>query len=516
MQSELSEISNPQESIRWLTGGIMSLGKAWWDQIVYGGNPKEAAKVKTPGIATVALLVLALVSCMLPGMRQGMIAVFDTWNLYHSSFGPAQLEKMGREAEQSHDATTLALVAMRLPMDSREKDHWADLAVSWDPSLTWIYFQMESPTVLVEDVHPISSERIAQLQSWDPANAVPYLMEGEQAFRDFERNLPSPSSWNPSVYGKEDIELAKDQKWVAAMDKAFQAAHFNDYHDARFDLNLAVQRKLAMNRPIDLALSAAGSRVPNLLNVRAYSKLLIHRGMQREAAGDNSGAAEDYWRVAHFGQRMQLESQPDGIERLIAIAIIQNSFEKLKNLFDKNGRADEARYAAFELDNVRAAGVGIRDDNRRVSQASRLAAWSALMIHFSGALILVTALFSCLSVLWLALRFGDATGSLLASRRRACAIGRIAPVLLVFSIVLFYTNYFPYLRSFNDASPQNAQSLTRTFYGLLQVPFSISQAWTYGRGAVYFWTGALVVGCLSVLILVIRMPARGKMEKIVA
>jgi hypothetical protein len=29
MQSELSEIHNPQESLRWLGGGIMSLGKAW-------------------------------------------------------------------------------------------------------------------------------------------------------------------------------------------------------------------------------------------------------------------------------------------------------------------------------------------------------------------------------------------------------------------------------------------------------------------------------------------------------
>lgn len=49
MQSELSEIHNPQESLRWLTGGIMSLGKAWWNQLIYGGNPQEVTPVKMPG-----------------------------------------------------------------------------------------------------------------------------------------------------------------------------------------------------------------------------------------------------------------------------------------------------------------------------------------------------------------------------------------------------------------------------------------------------------------------------------
>jgi len=515
MQSELSEIHNPQESLRWLTGGIMSLGKAWWNQLIYGGNPQEADHVKLPGIATAALLLIAIASFALPGMRQGAVAIFDTWNFSRSYLSSAQLQQMGREAEQNRDATTLVFVAMRLPNVSPEKAHWADLAVSLDPSLTWVYFQMADGRQ-----HPDAgfSERVARLQKWDPDNAVPYLMEAQQNFESFA-SMPNggPATWMTSRnYQGHASEIAKHPEWTSVMEKAFRSPHFNDYQNERFNLNLAVQRRFGMNRPVDLVFSTMAANIPNLANVRSYGTWLTYSGAQRETAGDNSGAAEDYWRAAHFGQRMQLESRPDGIERLIANSIIKDSFEKLKNLYERTGRSDETRYAAFELDNAKAATVAFRENNSRLAEATSLPAWSALMIHVSSVLILVTGVLSCVTVVWLALRIGGATELRLSSHRTACLIGRIAPVLLVFSLGIFYANYFPYLRSFNEASPRFAQNLTRTFGVLLQVPFSFSQFWTYGHGAVYFWTGALVIGCLSVLILLIRMPARGKLQKEIA
>ena len=116
----------------------MSLGETWWNQLIYGGTPQEAEPVKMPGVAAAILLLLAISSFALPGMRQGAIAIFDTWNFSRSYLSDAQLQKMGREAEQNHDAATLAFVAMRLPENSSEKLRWADLAVSLDPSLTWV------------------------------------------------------------------------------------------------------------------------------------------------------------------------------------------------------------------------------------------------------------------------------------------------------------------------------------------------------------------------------------------
>jgi hypothetical protein len=515
MQSELSEMRNPQESLRWLAGGIMSLGKAWWNQLIYGGNPQEAAHVKMPGIATAVLLLLAIGSFALPGMRQGAVAIFDTWNFSRSYLSAAQLEKMGREAEQNRDATTLAFVAMRLPESSPEKSHWADLAVSLDPSLTWVYFQMADGR---QGSDAGFSERVARLQKWDPDNAVPYLMEAQQTFEGFSSTSNGGyATWVTSRdYQQHAAEIAKHPEWAVVMDKAFRAPHFNDYQNERFNLNLAIQRKFKMNRPVDLVYSTMAGRIPNLLNVRSYATWLNYLGAQRETAGDNSGAAENYWRAAHFGQRVQLESGPDGIERLIAISITKSSFEKLENLYERTGHADEAKYAAFELENGKAASIEFRENNWRLAEATSLPSWSALMIQICSVLILVTAVLSCVAVLWLALRIGGASQLRLATYRTACAIGRIAPVLLLFSLGIFYVNYFPYLRAFNEASPRFAQNLTSTFGGLLQVPFSFSHFWTYGRGAVYFWTGSLIIGGVAVVILLLRMPVRGKLEKEIA
>jgi hypothetical protein len=515
MQAELPQMESTQESLNWLSGGIMSLGKAWWNKLIYGGNPHEAAPAKLPGVATAILLLLAISSFALPGMRQGMVAIFDTWNFSYSYLGSAQLQKMGNVAEQNRDASTLAFVAMRLPANSPGKVRWANLAVSLDPSLTWVYFQMED-----ERQRPDAnfSERVARLQKWDPANAVPYLMEAQQSFESFASTQDGvPAQWITfRDYKDYEREITKHPEWSSVMEKAFRSPHFNDYQNERFNLNLAIQRKFGMNRPVDLVFSTFATRIPNLLNVRSYATWLNFSGAQRETAGDNSGAAEDYWRAAHFGQRMNLESSPDGVERLIAISILKSSFEKLKSLYEKTGRADEAKYAAFELENATAAVIAFRENNWRLAEATSLPSWSALMIHIASLLILVAALLSCVALLWLALRISGTPVSRLTSHRNACAIARIAPVLLVLSLGLFYANYFPYLRSFNEASPRFAQHLTSTFGGLLKVPFSFSQFWTYGHGEVYFWTGALAMGCAAVLILLIRMPARGKMEKQIA
>src|SRR5579864_414649 len=515
MQAELPQMESTQERLHWLAGGIMSLIKAWWNHLVYGGNPKEATPVKLPGIAAAILVLLAISSFALPGMRQGMVAVFDTWNFSRSYLNSAELQKMGREAEQNRDAATLAFVAMRLPEAAPDKVRWADLAVSLDPSLTWVYFQMADTR---KNSLAGFSDRVARLQKWDPQNAVPLLMEAEQSFDSFA----STSNGGFAVlmssrdYQEHVTEISKHQEWTSTMDKAFGAPHFNDYQNERFNLNLAVQRRYGMNRPVDLVFSTMAARIPNLANVMSYARWITYQGTQREAAGDNSGAAGYYWRAAHFGQRMQLESSSDGIERLVSFTVIQNAFEKLKNLYERTGRTDEARYAAFELDNTKAAKATFRENNWRFAEAASIPAWSALMIHVSSLLILVTALLSCVSVIWLALRIGGVAESHLASHRGVCVISRVAPALLVSSIALFYANYFPYLRAFGLASPRFAQNLTSTFGGLLQVPFFFSHFWTYGRGGVYFWTGALVLGCFAVLILLIRMPARRKLEKQIA
>jgi hypothetical protein len=374
----------------------MSLGKAWWNRILLSRDPNEVpAPVRAPGIISLLLLLVAVSSLALPGMRQGFMTVYDSWNFSHSILQSSQLEKMGRDAEKNHDASILALVAMRLPGDSQEKNHWADLAVSLDPSLTWIYFQMRNPEQSDQSLNAETSAQIARLQKWDPDNAVPYLMEADEVFETFQRKS------NYKVFGARSamtdmaIELHKDHDWASAMEKAFRASRFDDYQDRRFNLNMAAQKNLGAGRPMDLILSTSAGRWPNLLNLRLYSDWLIHEGAQREAAGDQGGATESYWQLAQFGQRMAVESSSVSIERLIAQPMVAQAFEKLQNLYERTGRTEEARYAAFEVTNAKAGSKDLRRIFQQFSIARDTAAWSGLTIYMTSLLILIAAALSC-------------------------------------------------------------------------------------------------------------------------
>ncbi|HXQ97523.1 MAG TPA: hypothetical protein VN774_03690, partial [Candidatus Limnocylindrales bacterium] len=471
MQAELSEINNPKESLSWLAGGVMSLSKAWWNRILLGRDPQEEpAPVKAPGIISVLVLLVAVSSLALPGMRQGIMAVYDSWNFSHAILQTPQLEKMGRDAENNHDASTLALVAMRLPGDSQDKNRWADLAASWDPSKTWIYFQMRNPYRLDQKVDPEISAQIARLQNWDPENAVPYLMQADEVFERFERNTNYLVSGTRSGMEGAVLELAKDPEWASSMNKAFRASRYDDYDKQRFNLNLAYQQKIGGDRPMDLILSTAAGRLPNLLNLRMYSEYLIHDAAQREAAGDRTGATEDYWRSAQFWQRMSIASESVSIKRLMALSMIALSFEKLQSLCERAGHTEEARSSAFELASAKAASKDFRSSNQRISMARDIASPSAFAIHISAILILFAATLSCISLTWLAIGASSAPDSRSTLRRWLCISGRFAPALLLTSVSVFYFSYYPYLESFRSVTFQNMESLIYTFNSLYSLP----------------------------------------------
>lgn len=489
----------------------MSLGKAWWNRILFGRDPHEApAPVRAPSILSILLLLVGVSSLALPGMRQGFMTVYDSWNSSHAPLQSPQLEKMGRDAEQNHDASTLALVAMRLPDDSQDKNRWADLAVSWDPSLTWIYFQMRNPYRSEQGLNPQASPQIARLQKWDPDNSVPYLMQAVEVFERFERSTNYMVSGTRSAEEATAVELAKDPVWASAMEKAFNAPRFDDYQKRRFDLNMAFQQKIGADRPMDLILSTASGRLPNLLNLRLYSDWLDHDGAQREAAGDRSGASEDYWRSAQFWQRMAIASDSLSIERVMALSMIAQSFEKLQSLDERAGRTEEARSAAFEVAGAKAASMDFRSNHLRMFMARDIASPSAFAIHISAILILFAATLSCISLTWLAIGAGIAPGSSSNLRRWLCLSGRFAPALLLFSVGVFYLSYYPYLESFRYVSFQNVESLTYTFAGL----YSLPRVWTYGgRETVYFWSAVSIVGSIVVLIMITRMSFRWVLAK---
>jgi hypothetical protein len=294
------------------------------------------------------------------------------------------------------------------------------------------------------------------------------------------------------------------------MEKAFRASRFDDYQNQRFDLNLAAQKNMGSGRPMDLLLSTSAGKWPNLLNLRLYSDWLIHEGAQREAAGDQAGATESYWKLAQFGQRMAIESRPDSIERLIALPMIAQSFEKLQGLYEHTGRTEEARYAAFEVANAKAGSKDLRRIFQQFSIARDTASWSGLTIHITSLSTLIAAALSCCSLIWLAFGSSGRQDSHSTMYRWVCVFGRFAPALLLFSVIVFYVSYFPYLESFRSATFQNMESLTFTFEGLYSLPFFLS----YGsQGAIYFWSGISIIGSMVVLLMIARMSFRWMLSK---
>jgi len=258
-----------------------------------------------------------------------------------------------------------------------------------------------------------------------------------------------------------------------------------------------------------LVLSVYSSRLPDLFNIRVYSAALLREGQLLEAAGDPS-ASQKYWQVANFAQRMKLGDGQESIERWIALSMIQNSFTKLQALLERQGHVEEAKYAGYEVQSAYAEVQAIRTSNSDSAWVQRTAMWSGLMIHTSTMFMIVAASFTLLSLLWIGVTYHSDSRSM--GRKWLCAAGRFSPALLLFSIVLFYTNYFPYVTAFRDASPDNLLRLTRTYSVMLDMPNTLSGRGQF-HGAILFWSSISIVGVGIAAIMLVRMTLREKWAK---
>lgn len=503
MQAELTAITETNESLLWLMGGLMSLIRAWWNQILFGTGDEASAVSKRVAASTAAvLLITAMLFLVLPGMPQGFLAVVDAWRTEDAGQSVSALEKLGAEAERVQDANLLAFVALHLP-DSPDKTRWADRAVSLDPKLTWIYFQMQSYGGIAPLVDPFFDRHVSQLQAWDPANAVPFLMQADRVL------APEAELGTTSAY---EARLGQNAAWRNAMDKAFRADHFDDYALRRFELDRLIQEQHRQSRPMNLALSLFASQIPNLMDVRIYADWLLHQGDRLRASGDAAGATACYWRVAVFAQRMGLDSHDATIERLIALAIAEPSFEKLRDISMHSGKMDEANFASYEIANIHFDLAAMRQ--RHLAEPERSAEWSALMLHTSALLILVTAFLSVISASWLLLSAAR-TQAKFSVTNWALAISRYSAAALVCAGVVFYTHYVPVLRALQSTSTANPETLSdfaRMFQGLLYVPLTVSSSWVRG-GSIYFWAGVVALCSCSGLVVIARMAWHTRLAK---
>jgi hypothetical protein len=513
MYAEYYELTAAGEKLSWLLGGTMSLTSAWTQRLM-GGSRKTGETVipkpvKRPGALAFALMALAVASLALPGMRQGIVTIAQTWNGAHAVLTQSDLEEMGRVAEQRKDAKMLAFVATRI-WDPSKSAHYADAAIALDQNLTWIYFETNGLGAMI---HPSTEElqrRAGLLQKWDPDNATPWLMEANIAFSQIRVVSGNPQwgissrSWNAAAK-----QLAKNPAWAGAMEKAFAAKRYDDYVRRNYDLILTVMREHGMDRPVALSLNALSIHVPNLLIIQVYSAGLIEDGELCLRDGDLTGASAKFWAVARQGQLISTSSARDSFAYSTALAMKQRAFDSLRSLAENAGHTNEIAYATYEVASLERERAEILDGYRREWPMARSMTFASQVVHVSAEGIVVGALLTSISV------FGYAFG--LGSRPRLgkwiCRFVRLAPVALILSLTLFYVSYYPYLNSFRTATPDNIRRVVLNFGGILYSPLLPIP---YGHTSLYFWTAILTVCCSALLFLTARMAIRARLEKRIA
>ena len=507
MKAELPEMASTGESLAWLIGGCMSLARAWWREIFRVFHEASVAESKRASVATAAVLLAVIVACLaLPGMMQGLVAVSDAWRTVDAKENLAQLEKLATRAEQTHDAQVLAYAVLHLPA-SPEKARWADLAVSLDPRLTWIFFQMQPDAYQAyrtEVVDPEFDWHAAQLQQWDPDNAVPYLMQGDAIFRRAGCSQTAECA----------VALGKSPSWLAAMNRAFGATRYDDYGAQRFSLEMAVEQSRSELRPALVARALVAARIPELFNARVYAAWLTQEADRLAQSGKSEAALANDWRAAQFGQRMAETGSGDDITRLIGMAIQETAFANLRRLASTHNYPEQVSFAAYALANIHAQVENMKGERGRASEFAQSAVWSAVMLHSSAIIMFAAAILCGISSLSLGF-FAETSQS--TAPRWLRTIGRGSAATLACAAVVFYTHYVPLLRLLRHASsaaatPATLHDFATNFGWFLHVPYMASNSWTSG-GSIYFWAGFTALGVSCALVVITRMAARANVVK---
>ena len=399
---------------------------------------------KRPWVWATLLLALALLS--LAGFRQALTAVSvsfkaDPWQ--ESFFSTRALAQMERQAIAQADARALAFVALHHP-DINEAARDAEKAIALDAHLTWISARFAR--VLQGEHNP--APWIARLKTWDPDNAVPYLLEAGTFFD----KSPLVARW-PSL-GIPELRraLVAESDFRLPMRKAYAAPKYDNYAAQRFELDRAVFEQQGWDRPDLLMFAEASQPYPNLFATRIYAQYLVEDvGETAEKAGRNEEAAAQYRTVAQFGVRMERASTD--IERLIGIAIRKISYKRLLPLLRLQGRTEEAALLECDVADLN-EGLELTGGYRLTERAASRA---APLVLISGVVVVV---FAAATLAWLGavtlLRWKENGSSLL---NYFASVASVAVPLLLLASLGLYGAYYPYVRHINQF--ENAGQLVR-------------------------------------------------------
>jgi hypothetical protein len=495
MQAELPQMESTQESLHWLAGGIMSLGKAWWNGAVSPDNKKDLAPVKKPGILAALVTVAALALLLIPSANQGLRAVLTSWQPNHEAAQHSQLLKIAREAESRGDAKTVAFVAMRI--DSLpDSIALSNKAVSMDPSLTWILSQGFYRTSWLPGSHGWSTK----LEAWDPGNAVAFLVKAQERVAELNPDL-NPLTQSP----REQIE--NDPQWLDDGRKALESPRFDSYRNRRLALDRDVLRSLETTDPEIIGSDGLRAGWISPRPAQVYSNRLLKEGASAAERGDKQTAKRNAWTVAHFGEIMRAHGESE-VDRRSGIGFMRSGYVVLQPLLAAEGRTDEAAMLSEELEAIRPGSPG----------SGALAIWTnsfmsrikvaGIEMHLSAALALLFSSALLLAGLWL---LGATYSEDFRSGgfyRASCRIARYAPVGLLASLGLLTATYSPVADAVSEYL--NKPISNASMENLVGMYFSVSwpmQFLRYSNLAPYhpmFWMVVMALGALTILTIIGR------------
>jgi hypothetical protein len=509
LAAEIDETSSAFEAVRWSLGGIMlftrsMLSSAWkWMKLPAGGSLSGGAGGPEPSsllpkrsrVFTAAVVAVAALLLALPEGREAIRTVRASWQEYQQSVSDARtLEKLAARAEKEKDASTLAFVALSTG-DPKRAEVLTERAVVLDPQLVWIYGSKDHSWPNFESP---KAEWLTRLQAADPDNAVPYLLEAHALDRlrirpFYQRGIPKEA----------EFEVVEgDSKWMALMERAYNAPRYDSYFQRHYQLTRTVWNHEKDLSPVIVLSGLQSHAIPNLLNVRLFADIRVHEAQKARAAGDLKRSESLLGEVDAFGIRMADGSETK-IEKLIAWTISLKADKEFAVLYSSWGKPEEERRATLRIKQLNANFQAMlpAGDLEMVARATAFRR-DGILVQGFGTLAVIAGFAALAGVLVLGLWPRKIWDKKTSWRRAACLVVDYAPSVLLIGCGAFLLSFLPIHHAFEEYrasnySLPNDERLMDSMWGLLEIPRYLTGV----NFAVSGWT--IVTITLSALLLLV-------------
>jgi hypothetical protein len=484
--AELDHITDSRDAFRWACGGIFVFLRAvgshlfYWvllppgSKLIHGSSGFDSSdKPRYPKhsrLVTALLLAAAFLLLLLPWGREAISDVRTTTMFFiRSNSERNDAEKLARQGEQENDANKLAFAAINHPDPSRELQ-LASIAVSLDPSLTWIY---------ADSFHRMNDERDAlpenfyqQMIAKDPDNGYLYLLRAVEI-----GNAKYSVSWNryPRLSRREiENSFTSDPQWLSLMQKGIAAPRYDSYARNRGKLGRELWNRDNSIPPYLILSSLWHVPIPDFDQLNIYLNFRIRGAKALMASGQIQQAGRSLQELNTFGRRMAFSNQT-AFETAMGADISLKALTELDSSYVTPQPAEEATAATElgELESQREAMLAIA---KKHFENPAFDPYRRKALHV---LLCIVALL----IFGLALAIGLGTlewGSAFSGKRKkwarslACFATDYAPLALLFACGGLIFSFRPFAAAFahyrsGNGTLTDVQSFSDVFFALKSV-----------------------------------------------